>query len=151
MPSKYKYQKPVPTPILYEKPFPQYPFEPEPIPILSQHEEALLSQVYPPRPVPPLRPPEPTPVEEQYEPAERVTLSTSTTEVFYDIITPEPKAILIMAYDADHYVEFNRPTDDNSTILKADGSLTITGKGIRRIYTKTTTGTGRLHIRVWKR
>jgi len=144
-------QKPVPTPILYEKPYPQYPFEPEKIPILSKKAEAELSQIYPPPAVPPLRPPEPTPVEEQYEPAERVTLSTSTTETHYDIITPEPKAILIMAYDNDHYVEFNRPTDDNSTILKADGSLTITGKGIHTIYTKTTTGTGRLHIRVWKR
>lgn len=149
---KRQLQKPIPTPIVtYEKPFPQYPFEPEPTPIQTLQEEAELSKIFPPPPKPPIRPPEPTPVEEQYEPSERITLATTTTEQYYDIATPEPKAILIMAYDQDHYVEFNRPTDDNSTLIKADGSLTLTGKGIRRIYTKTALGTGRLHIRVWKR
>mgnify|MGYP000565989095 CR=1 FL=1 len=90
-------------------------------------------------------------VEEQYEPSERVTLETSTDEKSYTLQTKKPKAILIIAYDADHYVELNQSVDDNSTLIKADGSLTITGKGIRSIYAKTTTGTGRLHIRVWKR
>jgi 6-phosphogluconolactonase (cycloisomerase 2 family) len=95
--------------------------------------------------------PTPISVEEQYEPAEAKTLATSTTETHYDIVTPDPKAILLMALDQDHIVEFNRPTDTDSTPIKADGSLTITGKGIRQIYAKTVTGTGRLHIRVWKR
>ncbi len=146
-----KLQKPIPTPILYEKPYPEYPFQPEPTPIAPRQVEADLALIMPPRPVPPLRPPEPMMVEEQYEPSERFTLSTSTTENYYEIATPQPKAILLMAYDNDHIVEFNRPTDDNSTIIRADGSLTLTGKGVRRIYAKTLTGTGRLHIRVWKR
>jgi hypothetical protein len=147
-----KLQKPVPTPIVtYEKPFPERPFQPEPIPIATRQVEAELRQITPTRPAPTIRPPEPTAVEEQYEPSERYTLSTTTTDTYYDIIEPNPKAILIMAYDQDHYVELNRPTDENSTLLKADGSLTITGKGTRRIYAKTTTGTGRLHIRIFKR
>jgi hypothetical protein len=89
-------------------------------------------------------------VEEQYEPSERKTLDTSTDENSYILQTKKPKAILIMAYDADHYVELNQPVDGDSTLIKADGSLTITGKGVSKIYTKTTTGTGKLHIRVWR-
>ena len=88
-------------------------------------------------------------VEEQYEPVERKTLSTTTAETSYELQTEEPKAILIMAYDADHYVEFNQSVDGDSTIIKADGSLTITGKGVQKIYTKTVSGSGSLHIRVF--
>jgi len=89
-------------------------------------------------------------VEEQYELAESTLLDTSTEVSEYEIKTLAPKQILVIAYDADHYVGVSE-TDMETRIIRADGSLTITGKGISKIYTKTVSGTGRLHISVWKR
>ena len=91
------------------------------------------------------------PVEEQYEPVERKNLSTSTTETSYEITTEKPKAIVLIAYDQDHYIEFNQSVDEDSTLIRAEGSLSLPGKGVSKIYAKTLEGTGKLHIRVWKR
>jgi len=145
-------QRPIPTPILYEKPFPQYPFEPEPTPKFTREQATELDTLIPPMKVtPPPRIPavKPTPVEEQYEPTERFVMATTTTEKSYDLFTADPKSILLIAEDQDHIVEFNRPTDDHSTKIFAKGSLAMTGKGIRQIRAKTVTSTGKLYIRVW--
>ena len=150
---KRELQRPFPTPvILYEKPFPQYPFEPEPIPRFTEKQATELDALIPPmKVVPPPRIPivKPTPVEEQYEPTERFVMSTTTTEKSYDLVTADPKQILLIAEDQDHIVEFNRATDDHSTKIFAKGSLAITGKGVRQIRAKTTTGSGKLYIRVF--
>jgi hypothetical protein len=78
-----------------------------------------------------------------------MVLVTSTTQTFYDIKTADPKQILLIAESQDHLVEFDRSVDDLSTKIFASGSLAMTGKGVKRIYTKTTTGTGKLYIRIW--
>jgi hypothetical protein len=78
-----------------------------------------------------------------------MVLVTSTTEAHYDIKTADPKQILLIAESQDHLVEFDRSVDDLSTKIFASGSLAMTGKGVRRIYAKTTTGTGKLYIRIW--
>lgn len=148
---KRRLQRQIPTPIVtYEKPFPQIPFEPEPMPITSRNVETELAQIFPSPAKPELRPPEPMAVEEQYEPAERAALSTSTTEKSYEIITPNPKQILLIAEDQDHLVDFNRPTDASSPKIFSSGSLSMTAKGVRRIFAKTVTGTGTLRILVFK-
>jgi hypothetical protein len=51
MPQK-KLQKEIPTPIIYEKPFPQYPFEPEPIHVTSRKTEEELAALISPPPMP---------------------------------------------------------------------------------------------------
>jgi hypothetical protein len=78
-----------------------------------------------------------------------MVLVTSTTEAHYDIKTADPKQILLIAESQDHLVEFDRSVDDLSTKIFASGSLAMTGKGVRRIYAKTTTGSGKLYIRIW--
>ncbi len=151
MPESKKLQRAIRTPIIqYEKPV-EEPFVPSPQPLLSSEQAHDLEEVIPqPWPLPPPRiPPKPTLVEEQYAPAERMVLATSTTEVFYEIKTAEPKQILLIAETNDHLVEFNRSVDDLSTKIFAGGSLAMTGKGVRRIYAKTVTGTGKLYIRIW--
>jgi len=151
MPENKKLQRSIRTPIVqYEKPV-ESPFEPSPEPLFSQQEAHDLEEVMPlPFPAPPPRiPPTPTIVEEQYAPTERMVLSTSTTEAFYDIKTANPKQILLIAETQDHYVEFDRSVDDLSTKIFASGSLAMTGKGVRRIYTKTASGSGKLYIRIW--
>lgn len=89
------------------------------------------------------------PLEEQYEPTERHVIETSTTEEYYDITTPDPKQILLIAETEDHLIEFDHAIDANSTKIFAKGALAMTGKGVRRIHTKTVSGTGKLYIRVW--
>lgn len=151
MPESKKLQRAIRTPILlYEKPV-EEPFKPEPEPLFSPKEAHYLDEVIPqpwPLPPPPI-PPKPTIVEEQYAPTERMVLVTSTTAVFYDIKTAEPKQILLIAETEDHLVEFDRSVDDLSTKIFSSGSLAMTGKGVRRIYAKTVTGTGKLYIRIW--
>jgi hypothetical protein len=93
----------------------------------------------------------PTPVEEQYVISERQAIGTSTTMNWYDIITPEPKQILLIAESNDHFVDFNTPISTNSPKIFASGSLSMTGKGVKRIYIQTVTGTGTLRIVVWSR
>jgi hypothetical protein len=151
MPKNETLQRAIRTPIVqYEKPV-EEPFLPPPEPCFTIEQARYLNEAIPqPWPLPtPRIPPKPTPVEEQYEPVERMVLITSTTEVFYDIKTAEPKQILLIAEDQDHLVEFNRSIDDLSTKIFAKGSLAMTGKGVKRIYAKTTTGTGKLYIRIW--
>ena len=151
--SRRQLQRPIPTPvILGEKPFPQCPFEPEPVPRFTEKEATELDALVPSmKAIPPPHIPivKPTPVEEQYEPTERFVMSTTTTEKSYDIVTAEPKQILFIAEGEDHIIEFNRATDEYSTKIFAKGSLAMTGKGVRQIRAKTTTGTGKLYIRVW--
>jgi hypothetical protein len=151
MPEQKKLQRAIRTPILlYEKPV-EEPFLPTPEPRFTPEQARYLNEVIPePWPLPPPRiPSKPTLVEEQYAPTERMVLVTSTTEAHYDIKTADPKQILLIAEDQDHLVEFDRSVDDLSTKIFASGSLAMTGKGVRRIYAKTTTGTGKLYIRIW--
>ena len=151
MPKSEELQRAIRTPIVtYEKPVEQ-PFLPTPEPLFTPEQARYLNEVIPqPWPLPPPRiPPKPTIVEEQYAPTERMVLVTSTTAVFYDIKTAEPKQILLIAETSDHLVEFDRNIDDLSTKIFASGSLAMTGKGVRRIYAKTTTGAGKLYIRIW--
>lgn len=151
MPSNQKLQRAIRTPILlYEKPV-EEPFKPSPPPLFSPKHARELDLIIPqPWPLPPPTiPPKTTLVEEQYAPTERFVMSTSTTEKYYDIKTAEPKQILLIAETEDHMIEFDRTIDDHSTKIFAKGSLAMTGKGIRRIHAKTTSGTGKLYIRVW--
>jgi len=151
MPKDEKLQRPIRTHIItYEKPV-EEPFIPPPEPLFTQKQAKELSEIIPQSfPLPPPRiPPKPTVVEEQYAPTERFVMVTSTTQKFYDIKTAEPKQILIIAEDQDHLIEFDRTIDDHSTKIFEKGSLAMTGKGVRRIYAKTVTGTGKIYIRVW--
>lgn len=151
MPKSEKLQRAIHTPILlYEKPV-EEPFKPTPEPLFTPEQARYLDEVIPqPFPLPaPRIPVKPTPVEEQYELTERFAMVTSTTEKGYKLMTAEPKQILLQAEDNDHLVEFNRVTDENSTKIVAGGNLTLVGKGVKEIRAKTTTGTGKLRIRVW--
>lgn len=90
-------------------------------------------------------------VEEQYEVAERRAIATSTTPVYYDIITVDPKQILLIAEGDDHLVDFNQAITADSPKIFASGTLSITAKGAVRIYAQTITTTGTLRILVMKR
>ena len=98
--------------------------------------------------------PGPTPirVEEQYEVNERYALATSTTPAYYDIKTTEPKEILLVADGADHYVDFNMQITSDSPKIFNGGSLSITSKGVIRIWAQTVTAANStLRILVFKR
>jgi len=149
--SNQRLQRHAATPIItYEKPV-EEPFKPRPPPLFSSEHARDLDLVIPqPWPIPPpLLPPKPTLVEEQYAPTERFVMSTTTTEGHYDIKTAEPKQILLIAETEDHMIELDHTIDDHSTKIFAKGSLAMTGKGVRRIHAKTTSGTGKLYIRIW--
>ncbi len=131
---------------------PRYPFEPEPV-LLHRDQTAQELQEIIPGPIAapfPTLAEAPQRVEEQYEVAERFAMSTSTTEKHYDINTRAPKQILLIAETVDHLIDWNRPIDSNSPKIFSSGSLSQTGKGVRRIYAKTTSGTGTLYIVVFK-
>jgi len=148
---KQKLQRQLPG-LVVEPPQILPPFTRPAEPLSDPKHVAVLETLLPaPVAVPfPTPAPPPTRVEEQYEPSERKSISTSTTDIYYDIITANPKQILIIAETQDHLVDFNQPTTTDSPKVFSSGSLSMTGKGIRRIYAKTTTGTGTLRILVFK-
>jgi hypothetical protein len=149
--SEQDLQRPVTTRARIEPPVKE-PFKPESPELLSQELAKIADGMIPSMGAEPasLIKPKPTLVEEQYQPSERRALDTSTTETHYDLLTPDPKQILLIAETQDHFVDFNRSITDDSPKIFASGSLSMTGKGIVRIYTKTVTGTGTLRILVFK-
>lgn len=145
-------QRPLPTETVV-KPQVKEPFKPEPSPIFSRRVADELDSMIPSMGAEPSSRivVKPIAVEEQYEVAERRALSTTTTESYYDIITPEPKQILLIAETVDHFVDFNRHITADSPKVFASGTLSITAKGAVRIYTLTVGATGILRILVMKR
>jgi hypothetical protein len=129
------------------------PFIPERIPIFDKTIADFLTEVIPgmgatpPPPVTAI----PVAVEEQYEVAERKAVSTSTTPVYYDVLTVDPKQILLIAETQDHFVEFNSQISADSPKIFASGSMSLTAKGITRIWMQAVTGTGTIRILVFKR
>jgi len=101
----------------------------------------------------PLTSEKPIRVEEQYEVNERRALATNnTTPVYYDVITTEPKEILLVADGADHFVDFNDQISSDSPKIFSGGSLTITSKGVIRIWAQTVSAPSSvLRILVFKR
>lgn len=146
------YQRPV-TELAKTRPSPQ-PFI-QGTPVFSSSTAQLLNDTIPelgPSGPPTIAPPAPPQaVEEQYEYAERRKFSTSTTPQYYDLLTQNPKEILIIAETVDHYVEFNRQIDDDSPKVFSSGSLSLTAKGITRVWYQATSGTGSIYIIVFKR
>ena len=132
---------------------PSYPFEPEPLPEITPTMADYLESVTPGMGAtpPPAIPIEPVAVEEQYQVSERRALSTSTTPIYYDILTPGPKQILLIAETNDHLVDFNQQITADSPKIFASGSLSFTAKGLTRIWAQTVTATGTLRILVFKR
>ena len=145
-------QHPLPTETVV-KPQVKEPFKPEPPPIFSRHVADELDSLIPKMGAEPSSriPVKPIAVEEQYEVAERRAIATTTTETYYDIITPEPKQILLIAETVDHYVDFNRHITSDSPKIFASGTLSITAKGAVRIYVQAVSATGTLRILVMKR
>ena len=98
--------------------------------------------------------PGPTPVrvEEQYEINERHAIATSQTATYYDVVTAGPKEILVVADGADHYVDFNMQITSDSPKVFNGGSLSITSKGVMRIWVVTVSASSStLRILVFKR
>jgi hypothetical protein len=96
-------------------------------------------------------PPPPTPVEEQYEYTERRAFATTTTPAYYDLQTQDPKELLVIAETVDHFVEFNRQIDADSPKIFASGSLSLTAKGITRVWYQAANLVGTIYILVFKR
>jgi len=91
-------------------------------------------------------------VEEQYEVNERKALATTTTPYYYDVITTGPKEILLVADGADHYVDFNDQITSDSPKIFNGGSLSITSKGVTRIWVQTVSASSStLRVLVFKR
>ena len=121
---------------------PYKPFQPQSTPFLAESTVKTLEENidkmgaqgpkdYTPGPTP-IR------VEEQYEVNERKALTTNnTTPVYYDVITTDSKEILLVADGADHYVDFNDQISSDSPKIFNGGSLSITSKGVIRIWAQT--------------
>jgi len=136
---------------------PYKPFQPQPTPFLPESTVETLEENiatmgaqgpkdYTPGPTP-------VRVEEQYEVNERYALATNnTTPVYYDVKTTESKEILLVADGADHYVDFNMQISSDSPKIFNGGSLSITSKGVIRIWAQTVSAaTSTLRILVFKR
>ena len=149
--SETELQRPLPTKAVVTPPITE-PFRPETPDLFSSQIANQLQKIIPPMGalLPPAVTVKPLAVEEQYEPSERAALASTTTDQTYKIATRDPKQILIIAETQDHFIEFNRVTDGDSTKIFAKGSLAMTGKGITEIHYKTSTATGVLYLRVWK-
>lgn len=134
---------------------PYNPFQQEKPPISSESIADELEEIIPTMgaqgPIP-LTSEKPIRVEEQYEVNERYALTTGQTPVYYDVNTTEPKQILLIADGADHYVDFNQQISSDSPKVFSDGSLTITSKGVIRIWAQTVSAaSSTLRILVFKR
>jgi hypothetical protein len=95
--------------------------------------------------------PEPIRVEEQNEVNERHAMPTSTTQTYYDLVTSNPKEILLIAEGADTLVDVNQQVTSDSPKIFANGNLTLPGKRVQRIWAQTVAGTGTLRILVFQR
>ena len=118
----------------------------------------LLDEVIPPMgaPGPQNRPGapiirDPVAVEEQYAPAERRTFPTTTTPAYYDIVTQNPKIILIIAKTVDHFVDFNQQITSDSPTVFASATMTITSRNVTRIWYQAVTGTGIIQFLIFSR
>ena len=129
-------------------------FPPNSSPPFSPERAAELSEVIPvmgnEEPIP-YTSEKPIRVEEQYELNERKALAITTTPIYYDILTEGPKRILAVADGADMYIEFNRQIDGDSQKIFNGSSLSITSKGITRIWAQAVIGTGTLRLTIFKR
>lgn len=135
------------------KPRVREPFKPEPPPVFSEQAAEELNSLIPSMGAEPSSRVQEqiTRVEEQYEVAERRAIATTTTETYYDIITPQPKQVLLIAETVDHFVDINQHVTADSPKIFASGTMSITAKGAVRIYVHAVTGTGTLRILVMKR
>ena len=135
-------------------PLPKPPFSREGTPFLCESTVEELEEIIPTMGAQgpnPLTSPIPVRVEEQNEVNERRALATSTTPIYYDLITTDPKNILLLAETQDHLVDFNQQITSDSPKIFASGNLSVPGKGITRIWVQAVTGTGTLRILVFKR
>jgi hypothetical protein len=142
---------------IYSKPpTPEPPFTREGTPLFPSCIADELEEIIPTMGAQgpnPLTSPIPIRVEEQYEINERRAITTNNTApVHYDVITTEPKTILVVADGADHYVDFNQQISSDSPKIFNGGSLSITSKGVTRIWAQTVSASSStLRILVFKR
>jgi hypothetical protein len=140
---------------IYSKPpLPQDPFTREGIPLFPSNLADELEEIIPTMGAQgpnPLTSPIPVRVEEQNEVNERHAIPTTTTPTYYDLVTTDPKDILLLAESQDHLVDFNQQITTDSPKIFASGNLKVPGKGITRIWAQTVTSTGTLRILVFKR
>ena len=94
----------------------------------------------------------PVRVEEQYELDERRALSfTNTAPSYYDLITSEPKQVLLIADGADVYFDLNRQISSDSPKIFNGGSFTATARNTTRIWFQGVSTSGTLRLVVFKR